>query len=217
MTGLALIVNRVRHRYPGRYEDTPAEVSFSLPASAVGVLVGSNGAGKTTLLMRIVGLLEGPGEIRVGEWLVSPLHLEQVRRHVGLVWQDPDDSLLLPTVLEDVALGPVNDGLSRREALDVAAMWLDRLGIAHLADREVATLSRGEKQVVALAGVLARGPGLVLLDEPASSLDPAARARVAEVLGSLPATRLVVSHGDDDFARAWAPDARVIEVRAGRG
>lgn len=216
MTGLALIVNRVRHRYPGRHEDTPAEVSFSLPAGAVGVLVGSNGAGKTTLLMRIVGLLEGPGEIRVGEWLVSPPHLEQVRRHVGLVWQDPDDSLLLPTVLEDVALGPVNDGLSRPEALDVAAAWLDRLGIPHLADREVATLSRGEKQVVALAGVLAREPRLLLLDEPASSLDPAARARVAEVLRALPATRLVVSQGDD-FARSWAPDSAAIEVRAGGG
>lgn len=217
MTGLTLTVDRVRHRYPGRTEDTPTDVSFSLPAAGVGVLVGPNGAGKTTLLMRIVGLLSGPGEVRVGDWVVAPGHHERIRRCVGLVWQDPDDSLLLPTVLEDVALGPVNDGLSRAEALAVAASWLDRLGVSPLADREVATLSRGEKQVVALAGVLAREPGLVLLDEPASSLDPAARARVAEVLRSLSATRLVVSHGDDDFVRGWAPDALVIEVGAGRG
>lgn len=217
MTGLTLTVDRVRHRYPGSLVDSPAEVSFTLPAGGVAVLVGPNGAGKTTLLMRIVGLLSGPGEVRVGDWTVSPEHLERIRRCVGLVWQDPDDSLLLPTVLEDVALGPVNDGRSPAEAIAVAASWLDRLGVAPLADREVATLSRGEKQVVALAGVLAREPGLLLLDEPASSLDPAARSRVAEVLRSLSATRLIVSHGEDDFARGWAPDAPVIEVRAGRG
>ncbi len=215
MTGLTLTVDRVRHRYPGSLADSPAEVSFTLPAGGVGVLVGRNGAGKTTLLMRVVGLLWGPGTIRVGEWMVAPQNLEQVRWRVGLVWQDPDDSLLLPTVLEDVALGPVNDGLPRAEALRVAASWLDRLGVSHLADRAVSTLSRGEKQVVALAGVLARDPGLVLLDEPASSLGPAARSRVAEVLESLSATRLVVSHDRDDFVAAWAPEADVIEVRCG--
>ncbi len=215
MTGLTLTVDRVRHRFPGSLVDSPAEVSFTLPAGGVAVLSGPNGAGKTTLLMRVVGLLWGPGTIRVGEWVVAPRNLERIRRHVGLVWQEIDDSFLLPTVIEDVALGPVNDGLSRAQALRVAASWLDRLGVAHLAGREVSSLSRGEKQVVALAGVLARDPGLVLLDEPASSLDPAARSRVAEVLRAIPATRLVVSCEGDDFMAAWASEADVIEVRSG--
>lgn len=217
MTSLPLTVERVRHRYPGQDRDTPSEVSFHLPAGSVGVLKGRNGAGKTTLLMRIVGLTFGPGTIRVGEWEVGPRCLERIRRHVGLAWQDPDDSLLLPRVVEDVALGPVNDGLSRAEALRVAMSWLDRLGIAHLAHREVATLSRGERQVVALAGVLARSPALVLLDEPASSLDGDARSQVFGVLRSLTCTRLITTPGDDDLVRSFAPDVFEIEVRAGRG
>lgn len=208
-------VKNVRHRYEGNAWDTPAEISFEVPPGGIALLTGPNGAGKTTLLMRIVGLLRGPGEIEVGHVLVNPRTVHTVRAQTGLLWQDPDDFFLMPTVLEDVALGPLNDGLKQSEALQIAAYWLDRLGIGHLGQKQIQHLSRGERQVVALAGVLARQPRLLLLDEPFSALDEAMKFRVAEVLQSFKATRLIVSQEAPEFHRAWAPDAQVIEIRAG--
>jgi cobalt/nickel transport system ATP-binding protein len=120
--------------------------------------------------------------------------VRRLRRGIGFLWQNPDDALLLPTVLEDVALGPVNDGCASEEATARARSWLERLGVAGLAERAVRELSLGEKQMVSVAGVLAREPGLLLLDEPASALDGAHRDRLGEVLAELPATMLMTSH-----------------------
>jgi cobalt/nickel transport system ATP-binding protein len=145
-------------------------------------------------LLRIVGLLEGPGAIAVGGELVARQSLRSIRRKVGFLWQSPDDALLLPTVLEDVAFGPTNDGLAWPQANEVARAWMDRLGIAHLANHEIRGLSLGEKQLVSLCGVLAREPGLLLLDEPTASLDATARECFAGLLGTLPATTLLVTH-----------------------
>jgi cobalt/nickel transport system ATP-binding protein len=201
---LSLSAEAVSHRHPGRERDTPARVTFALAAGEKALLTGPNGAGKTTLLLRIVGLLHGPGVVSVGSEEMSGGRVRRLRRGIGFLWQNPDDALLLPTVLEDVALGPVNDGCSSEEAMARARSWLDRLDVADLAGRAVRELSLGEKQMVSLAGVLAREPGLLLLDEPASALDDAHRDRLAGVLAELGATILTTSHDPSWWAaRGW--------------
>jgi cobalt/nickel transport system ATP-binding protein len=195
---LSLSVEAVSHRHPGRERDTPAAVSFALTPGERALLLGPNGAGKTTLLLRIVGLLEGPGAVMIGGEEMSGGRVRRLRRGMGFLWQNPDDALLLPTVLEDVALGPVNDGAGTEDATRRARGWLERLGVADLAERAVRELSLGEKQMASVAGVLAREPGLLLLDEPASALDEAHRDRLGDVLAELPATMLATSHD-----RAW--------------
>ena len=199
MAPLNLTVEAVSHRHTGLERDTPQAVSFALAAGERALLVGPNGAGKTTLLLRIVGLVAGPGTVRIGGEEMSGRggRARRLRRGIGFLWQNPDDALLLPTVVEDVALGPVNDGEPPGAARERARGWLDRLGIAHLAEREVRALSLGEKQLVALAGVLVREPGLLLLDEPASALDEDHRARLAEILAGFDATMLMISHDPD--------------------
>jgi cobalt/nickel transport system ATP-binding protein len=189
----------------GRERDTPASLSFALAPGEKALLLGANGAGKTTLLLRIVGLLHGPGVVRVGDEEMSGGRVRRPRRGMGFLWQNPDDALLLPTVVDDVALGPVNDGCGRDEAEARARGWLERLGVAALAERAVRELSLGEKHMVSVAGVLAREPGLLLLDEPCSALDMAHRERLAEVLADLPATVLMTSHDPAWWGtRGWA-------------
>jgi cobalt/nickel transport system ATP-binding protein len=191
---LSLSLEGVSHRYPGCDHDTPGAVSFALAPSERALLVGPNGAGKTTLLLRVVGLLDGPGIVRVSGEPMSGGRIRRLRRGIGFGWQNPDDALLLPTVVEDVALGPINDGCGDERARARALAWLDRLGVSHLAGRAVRGLSLGERQLVAVAGVLAREPGLLLLDEPASALDDGHREGLARVLAELPATIVMTSH-----------------------
>ncbi len=199
MDALSLEVEGLSHRYGGQERDTPAATSLSLAPGERALLLGSNGSGKTTLLLRLVGLLTGPGRACVGGLEVGPATLRGLRRRVGFLWQNPDDGLLLPRVLDDVAFGPLNDGCAQAEALGRAQAWLERLGIGTLAERAVRSLSAGEKQLVSLAGVLARGPGLLLLDEPAAFLDRSARQRLREALEGLPATQLMVTHDPEDW------------------
>jgi cobalt/nickel transport system ATP-binding protein len=208
---LSLSVEAVSHRHPGRERDTPATLSFSLAPGEKALLVGPNGAGKTTLLLRVVGLLRGPGVVRVGSEEMSGGRVRRLRRGIGFLWQNPDDALLLPTVLEDVALGPVNDGCEAEEATTRSRRWLERLGIAALAGRSVRELSLGEKQMVCVAGVLVREPGLLLLDEPASALDEAHRDRLGDALAELPATMLTTSHDAGWWAaRGWGRRVELV-------
>jgi cobalt/nickel transport system ATP-binding protein len=196
-----LVLEGVSHRYPGAPADSPAPVSAVLHAGEKALLEGPVGSGKTTLLLRIAGLREGPGRVLAGEREVTRRSAPAIRRSVGFLWQNPDDGLFLPGVLEDVALGPVNDGRTPSEALERAGLRLEAVGAAHLASREIATLSRGERQLVALAGLLARDPGLLLLDEPLSALDAASRERILDLLARHPATVLLATHDGGDAAR----------------
>jgi cobalt/nickel transport system ATP-binding protein len=196
-----LVLEGVSHRYPGAPVDSPAPVSAVLHAGEKALLEGPVGTGKTTLLLRIAGLREGPGRVLAGEREVTRRSAAAIRRAVGFLWQNPDDGLFLPGVLDDVALGPLNDGLSPDEALRRARLHLEEVGVADLASREIATLSRGERQLVALAGLLAREPGLLLLDEPLSALDGPSRQRVLALLSSSPATVLLATHDGSEAAR----------------
>lgn len=172
-------------------------------------LIGANGAGKTSLLLALVGALPAEGTVTTAGVTLRKETLPQLRQRVGLVLQNPDDQLFLPTVERDVAFGPENLGLDREAVRQRTQAVLERLGIAHLKDRSALRLSGGEKRMAALAAVLAMEPQVLLLDEPTAFLDPRARRRLLEVLQSLPQTMLVATH-DLGFALALCPETVLL-------
>ncbi len=161
-------------------------------------LLGPNGAGKTTFVLHLNGILSGGvGSVRVGGLEVRPADrdtLREIRRRVGIVFQDPDDQLFMPTVRDDVAFGPANLGVQRAELEAHVVSALAAVGMADVADRPPHHLSFGQRRRVAVATVLAMEPEILVLDEPTSNLDPASRRELAEVLSALPVTLLVVTH-----------------------
>jgi cobalt/nickel transport system ATP-binding protein len=161
-------------------------------------LLGPNGAGKTTFVLHLNGILSGGvGSVRVGGLEVRPADrdaLREIRRRVGVVFQDPDDQLFMPTVRDDVAFGPANLGMQGAELEARVASALADVGMADVADRPPHHLSFGQRRRVAVATVLAMEPEILVLDEPTSNLDPASRRELAEVLSALPVTLLVVTH-----------------------
>ena len=172
-------------------------------------LIGANGAGKTSLLLSLVGALPAEGTVAAAGVTLRKETLPQLRQRVGLVLQNPDDQLFLPTVERDVAFGPENLGLDREAVRQRTQAVLERLGIAHLKDRSALRLSGGEKRMAALAAVLAMEPQVLLLDEPTAFLDPRARRRLLEVLQRLPQTMLVATH-DLGFALALCPETVLL-------
>ncbi|MEU7696887.1 ABC transporter ATP-binding protein [Streptomyces sp. NPDC039028] len=173
-------------------------------------LLGPNGAGKTTLVLHLNGILTGgAGGVTVAGLPVGRKHLAEIRRKVGIVFQDPDDQLFMPTVREDVAFGPAAAGL-RGDALEaVVCEALDRVGMAEYADRPPHHLSFGQRRRVAVATVLAMEPEILVLDEPSSNLDPASRRELADILRSLDVTVLMVTH-DLPYALELCPRAVVL-------
>lgn len=208
---LRVVLEGVGHRYPGANAETPRGVSAVVEPGGKALLVGPVGSGKTTLLLLVAGLRRGTGRIAVGRDGSDGAARGRARAGVGLLWQNPDDGLFLPGVLEDVSLGPVNDGLLPARAEAQARAALAAVGAAHLADREIAELSRGERQLVALAGLLAREPGLLLLDEPLSALDAEARSHILALLASHTATILLAAHAGGEAARnaGFSPAVRL--------
>lgn len=161
-------------------------------------LLGPNGAGKTTFVLHLNGILSGgAGTVRIGGLEVRPDdrdNLREIRRRVGIVFQDPDDQLFMPTVRQDVAFGPANLGLRGPELEARVASALAAVGMQGVAERPPHHLSFGQRRRVAVATVLAMEPEILVLDEPTSNLDPASRRELAEVLLALPVTLLVVTH-----------------------
>ena len=169
-------------------------VSLRLSPGETCGLIGGNGAGKTTLLMALVGLVQSQGSVRVGDTELTPKTLSKLRQQVGVVFQNPDDQLFLPTVYQNVAFGLQNMGLSEQQVRQRSDKTLELLGISALRDRQAQRLSGGEKRMAALATVLAMEPKLLLLDEPTAFLDPKARRRLITVMQQLPQTMLVATH-----------------------
>lgn len=177
-------------------------------------IVGPNGAGKTTLLRAVVGL-DRPlaGEVRLfGAPCADERDFRRARPRIGYLFQDSDDQLFCPTVIEDVAFGPLNTGATQAGARAAAQAALDGLGIGHLADRISHRLSGGEKRLVCLAGLLAMRPEVLLLDEPTNGIDAANGARLRAALTGFAGAMLLVSH-DDAFVAALATRALVVEDR----
>lgn len=174
-------------------------LDFSLkPGEKVG-LVGENGSGKTTLLHVIMGLQKpATGTITfLGKTVSQRKDFENLRQQVGLIFQDADDQLFCPTVMEDVAFGPLNQGKSREAAQAASRKILHDLSISHLADRFTHKLSGGEKKMVALAGILAMEPQMLLLDEPTTGLDPDTRTTLLAIIKKLNMACVIISHEYD--------------------
>jgi cobalt/nickel transport system ATP-binding protein len=178
------------------------DLSFSLPEGEKLGLIGYNGSGKTTLMQIIMGLIKpAAGTIRVfGKPVESRKDFAEVRRTLGFLFQNADDQLFCPTVLEDVAFGPLNLGKSPREARRMALETLERLNLKGFEDRVIHKLSGGEKKLVSLATVLVMEPKALLLDEPTSGLDEEARLRIESILRHLDISYVIVSHEYDFLA-----------------
>ncbi|UUV08368.1 MULTISPECIES: energy-coupling factor ABC transporter ATP-binding protein [Ruegeria] len=189
--------------------------SLSLNAGQRLSLTGPNGAGKSTLLRITLGLQRpSSGTVTVfGQKRVEEADFHEVRRRVGLVFQDADDQLFCPTVAEDIAFGPLNLGKTRDEALAIVDKVLGDLDLIHLKNRITHKLSGGEKRLVTLATVLAMDPEVLLLDEPTNALDTKNEARLLEILRALPQAILLVSHSPA-FRLELAPDE--LDLRDGK-
>ena len=176
-----------------------AGVTFDVAAGECAAVVGPNGAGKTTLFLRLCGVLAGtPGEAAVGGLdPADPFQRKKLPATVGVVFQNPDDQLFSPTVLEDVAFGPLNLGATAAEATARTAAALRAVGLPDAGDRVPFQLSGGEKRRAALAGVLAMRAAVLLLDEPSMFLDPRGRRELIGVINALPGTKLIGTHDLD--------------------
>ncbi|MFI8005573.1 energy-coupling factor ABC transporter ATP-binding protein [Streptomyces sp. NPDC086010] len=174
-------------------------------------LLGPNGAGKTTLVLHLNGILDaGAGTVRVAGMPVEKKNLAEIRRRVGIVFQDPDDQLFMPTVREDVAFGPAAAGLRGPELEQRVMTALKRVGMEDFAARPPHHLSFGQRRRVAVATVLAMEPEILVLDEPSSNLDPASRRELADILRSLDVTVLMVTH-DLPYALELCPRAVILD------
>ena len=229
----AIRVAGLHYRYPDGRPALRGVDLVVMPGESV-ALVGPNGAGKSTLLLHLNGVLPGGrGPSAIGHdhgaggsgsggkpgggpsvWVdglpVVAANLREVRRRVGLVFQDPDDQLFGTSVIEDVAFGPLNLGMSRAEARRVALEALGRVDLADVADRPPHHLSFGQRKRACLAGVLACGPTVLALDEPTANLDPRGRRRFLGLVAGLPAAKLVATH-DLEMALEVCPRTAILD------
>lgn len=175
-------------------------------------LIGANGAGKSSLILSIVGVLPGSGNVTVDGISLRKDTLTELRTKVGVVFQDPDDQLFLPTIYDDIAFGPRNLGLDEETVHRRVKDRLELLHISHLQNRTALKLSGGEKRMAAIASVLSMKPSVLALDEPTAFLDPKARRNLICVLKALPHTMLIATH-DLAFAAEVCP--RSVLLRHG--
>ena len=193
----SLEVNRLAFAYADGHQALFG-VDFKIKRGERVALLGPNGAGKTTLVMHLNGILSaGHGYVKVNDVLVDTANkesLKQIRSMVGIVFQDPDDQLFMPTVWEDVAFGPRNMGFTESEIEIAVENALTKVGMREFADRPPHHLSFGQRRRVALATVLVMNPEILVLDEPSSNLDPASRRELSEILKNLDVTILMVTH-----------------------
>jgi cobalt/nickel transport system ATP-binding protein len=189
-------------------------ISFRIHHGESVAVVGANGAGKSTLLLHLNGALTPQrGTVRIGDFPFTKATLRDIRRTVGMIFQDPDDQLFMPTVFEDVAFGPLNLGLPPEEVEQRVLASLARVGVEHLRDRPPYKLSGGEKRAVSIAAVLAMSPDILVMDEPSANLDPRARRTLIELLAGFHHTKIIATH-DLDLVLDLCP--RTIVIREGR-
>lgn len=189
-----------------------SNINLSMEANDRVALIGANGSGKSTLQLHLNGIiLPQQGEITIGQWQVSPENLRAIRDFVGLVFQNPDNQLFMPTVWEDLAFGPLNQGLQGEDVvLRVTKAMADvELDLDYYRERNTENLSGGEKKRIAIAGVLAMEPQVLVFDEPSAQLDPRSRRQLIELLQSLSLTQLIATH-DLDLALELCPRTIVL-------
>jgi len=190
-------------------------LDFELRRGERVALIGANGSGKTTLFHLMMGLAHPQrGRIEAfGVARATEADFFEVRRRVGFLFQDSDDQLFSPTVVEDVAFGPLNFGASPKQARETAMATLASLGLADLATRATHRLSGGQRRLVALATVLAMNPDALLLDEPSTGLDEPNVERLIAILEGLPQARVIISHDAEFLARTTTRKCRLAHGR----
>lgn len=180
-----------------KQEPVLQEISFNLNRGERVALLGPTGSGKSTLLENLIGLKQpNSGEIRIQGIRLEQKTLPQVRRQIGFGFQDANDQLFMPTILEDITFGPRNYGVSPALATDKARQLLADFGLEAYANRSAHELSGGQRRLAALAAILALEPSVLILDEPTNGLDPAWRRHLAQVLVQLPIQVLLVASHD---------------------
>ena len=211
MSAPALSVRDLHYSYPdGHYALNGISLDVA-PGERVAVL-GPNGAGKTTLALHFNGVLEPRGgTVTVGGLVLSKETVKEIRRRVGIVFQDPDDQLFMSTVFEDVAFGPANLGLSGEQLGETVKQSLAEVGMDPFHDRPPHHLSFGQRRRVAVATVLSMNPEIVVLDEPTSNLDPASRRELAEILIKLEPTMIMNTH-DLPYALELCPRSVIMDA-----
>jgi cobalt/nickel transport system ATP-binding protein len=173
-------------------------VSFTIHHGESVAIVGGNGAGKSTLLLQLNGvLMPTGGQVRIGDFPITRENLAEVRRTVGMIFQEADDQLFMPTVFDDIAFGLNHQGLAADDIEARVMEALETVGATHLRDRPPYRLSGGEKRAVAIAGVLVMQPSILVMDEPSSGLDPAARRRLIKLLAGFDHTKIIATHDLD--------------------
>ncbi|WP_404433850.1 energy-coupling factor ABC transporter ATP-binding protein [Microbacterium lacus] len=208
----AVSVRDLHYAYPGdRGRAVLRGVSFEVAAGERVAVLGPNGAGKTTLMLHLNGILTpSAGSVTIGGAVLGRDTVREIRRRVGLVFQDPDDQLFMPTVGEDVAFGPSNYGVSGDELDDRVTRALGSVGLADAASRAPQHLSLGQRRRAAIATILSMDVDVVVLDEPTSNLDPSSRRELSTTLQALDATIIVVTH-DLPYALELCPRALVLD------
>lgn len=210
-----ILIKNLSHTYP---DGTPSlnEINLSIQAGERVALIGANGSGKSTLQLHLNGIfLPQSGQIRVGQWQVNPQNLIYIRNFVGLVFQNPDNQLFMSTVWEDVAFGPMNGGVKGKELQlrILEAMEAVNIDPQIYGSRNPDNLSGGEKKRVAIAGVLAMQPQVLVLDEPSAQLDPRSRRQLINLLQTLSLTQLIATH---DLDLAWELCDRTVILSQGK-
>lgn len=207
----AVVVEDLAFTYPGEHHPVFDGLDITIEAGERVALLGPNGSGKTTLALHLNGLLRAQrGEIVASNLVLGDDTLAEIRRRVGLVFQDPNDQLFMHRVRDDVAFGPANLGLDDVEIARRVEQALDDVGAAGLAEQPPHHLSGGERRRAAVASVLSMNPEILVLDEPTSGIDPLGRHELADLLTSLPQTQLVVTH-DLPFALATCARSLVLD------
>lgn len=205
-------LQKVSFSYPNSQHLILNQIDVSMDYHQRIGLIGPNGSGKTTLLHLIMGLYQ-PTSGRLlfkGQQVTTKNEFRELRRNIGMVFQDADDQLFSPTVIEDVAFGPLNLGASPEEALAISHKTLVDLELTGFADRVTHQLSGGEKKLVSLATILSMQPEAMLLDEPTNNLDTEFRARLIDILNGLDIGYMIISH-DWDFLSATCKDLYAVE------
>ncbi len=190
-------IHDLEYTYP---DGTPAlrGVSFRITHGESVALIGANGAGKSTLLLHLNGCLTpATGSVRIGDVPVIKTTLPTIRRTVGMVFQNPDDQLFMPTVYDDVAFGPLNLGLPPEDVETRVQNALTLVGLAHVKEKSPYHLSAGQKRSIAIATVLSMSPNILVMDEPSSNLDPKSRRNLINLLNTFTHTKIIATHDLD--------------------
>jgi len=207
-----IIIENLSYSYPDGHRAL-SDINLEVKQGESLGIIGSNGAGKSTLLLHLNGILRGSGKITIAGQELSEKNINLVRRMVGLVFQDPDSQLFMPTVFEDVGFGPSNMGMKKQEVVRSVHFALAEVDMLSFTDRSSHHLSVGEKKRISIATVLSMNPQILAMDEPSSNLDPKHRRELIALLNKLEMTKVIASHDLELIAQTCS---RVVLMENGK-